>query len=108
MKISRAEAKELIHGTRAKGTVFGVRFIKRTTGEERVMNCRLNVNKYEVGGELPYNPSEYNLIPVWDINLGKNGGGAEGYRMINIDGIIQLTVAGESYEVEESTSSLST
>ena len=38
MKISQAEAKEIIHSTRAKGTVFGVEFIKRTTGEIRRMN----------------------------------------------------------------------
>ena len=101
MKISRAEAKELIASTRAKGTVFGVEFIKRTTGELRTMNCRLDVKKYTVGGELPYSPADYDLIPVWDINLGKNGGGREGYRMINATGIIKLSVAGITYEVEE-------
>tara|TARA_Y100000296_G_C5039452_1_gene189062 strand:+ start:323 stop:643 length:321 start_codon:yes stop_codon:yes gene_type:complete len=100
MKISQAEAKEIIHSTRAKGTVFGVEFIKRTTGEIRRMNCRLDVKKYTVGGELPYHPADYALIPVWDVNLGKNGGGSEGYRMINAEGIIKLTVAGIQYEVE--------
>ena len=98
-KISREDAKVLIAGTRAKGTVFGVEFIKRTTGEIRRMNCRIDVKKYTVGGELPYSPAEYNLIPVWDVNLGKNGGGKEGYRMINAEGITKLTVGGESYEV---------
>lgn len=101
IKISRDGAKELIAGTRAKGTVFGVEFIKRTTGELRVMNCRLDVKKYTVGGELPYKPADYNLIPVWDVNLGKNGGGKEGYRMINAEGITKLTVGGEIYEVDE-------
>ena len=96
MKISRAEAKELIASTRAKGTVFGVEFIKRTTGEVRKMNCRLDVKKYTVGGSLPYHPADYDLIPVWDVNLGKNGGGKEGHRMINATGIIKLSVAGLS------------
>lgn len=102
MKISKATAKELIAGTRTKGTVFGVTFIKRTTGETRKMNCRLDVKKYLVGGELPYNPADYDLIPVWDVNLAKADGGREGYRMINCSGILTLTVGGESYEVDES------
>ena len=101
MKISNATAKELIAGTRAKGTGFGVEFIKRTTGETRKMNCRLDVKKYLVGGELKYNPADYDLIPVWDVNVAKAEGGREGYRMINATGIIRLTVSGVSYEVEE-------
>jgi len=102
MKISKATARELIASTRAKGTVFGVTFIKRTTGETRKMNCRLDVKKYLVGGELPYKPADYNLIPVWDVNAAKAAGGREGYRMINCAGILSLTVGGESYEVDAS------
>ena len=102
MKISKATARELIASTRTKGTVFGVTFIKRTTGETRKMNCRLDVKKYLVGGELSYNPADYDLIPVWDVNLAKAEGGREGYRMINCTGILSLTVSGESYEVDAS------
>ena len=102
MKISKVTAKELIAGTRKKGTVFGVEFIKRTTGEIRKMNCRLDVKKYLVGGELAYNPADYDLIPVWDVNIAKAEGGREGYRMINCTGILSLTVGGERYEVDES------
>jgi len=102
MKISKATARELIASTRVKGTVFGVTFIKRTTGETRKMNCRLDVKKYLVGGELPYKPADYNLIPVWDVNAAKAAGGREGYRMINCAGILSLTVGGESYEVDAS------
>ena len=65
------------------------------------MNCRLDVKKYLVGGELKYNPADYDLIPVWDVNVAKAEGGREGYRMINATGIIRLTVSGVSYEVEE-------
>ena len=89
--ISQEEAKKLIRDT--KGKFFTVTFIKRTTGETRVMNARLGVKAYLKGGELPYDPNEKNLIPVYDVKTG-------GYRMISGDSIIHLKIGTNEYDVK--------
>jgi len=89
MVISKTEAVELIKET--KGTFFSVEFVKRTTNEFRKMTCRLGVKKYLKGGVLAYNPSEYNLLGVFDIN--------NGYRMINLDTLSKLKVSHKEYQV---------
>lgn len=65
------------------GSIFTAIFIKRTTGELRTMRCRVGVKKYLHGGELPYDPMEKGLIPVYDIDKAD-------YRTIPIDAIKEL------------------
>jgi hypothetical protein len=91
--ISKLEAAQKIRDT--KGKMFTVTFIERTNGQKRVMNGRLGVKVYLVGGVLPYNPNEKGLIPVKDNNIP----GRAGYRMINIPGIINLKTGGVEYNV---------
>ena len=62
------------------GRIFGVSFIKRTTGELRTMTCRLGVKKFLRGGELAYSPAKKHLLTVFDMV-------AKGYRMIPLDAI---------------------
>ena len=69
---------------------FTVTFIKRTSGEVRTMNCRRNVVKHLAGGELKYNMADKGLISVWDRQ-------ADGYRAINIGGIVSATINGTTY-----------
>jgi hypothetical protein len=88
--ITKDEAKQLIKNT--KGKFFTVTFIKKD-GSERVMNARLGVKAYLKGGDLPYNPDEKGLIPVYDM---KNGG----YRMINIPTISKLKIGNNEYNVQ--------
>ena len=101
MTISRVKAIELIG--KSKGKCFTVVFVKRTDGSVRTMNCRLNVKKYTVGGTLAYNPTEKHLIPVWDTKAKSESD--SGYRMINTDSIISVTIEGVTYEVEPETTS---
>ena len=89
INISLNEVKSKIHLT--NGKFFGVTFIKKD-GTIRKMNCRLGVKKYLKGGVLKYNPSDYNLIPVYCFV--KNS-----YRMININTIQELKVGGEVFGV---------
>jgi hypothetical protein len=89
--ITRQQAKQLIKDT--KGKFFTVTFIKRTDGTVRVMNARLGVKAYLKGGELPYNPDEKGLIPVFDIPK-------RAYRMINVDTITNLKIGNNEYNVE--------
>jgi hypothetical protein len=91
--ISKQEAAQKIRET--KGEMFTVTFIERTNGQKRVLNGRLGVKAYLVGGVLPYDPDEKELIPVKDNAIP----GRAGYRMINIPGIINLKTGGVEYNV---------
>ena len=90
MKISKVTAIEMIRGS--KGRVFGVTFIKRTTGEARTMQARLGVKKGVTGEGLKFNPKDYALIPVYEMPK-------QQFRMINLEGLTDLSIEGEKYEV---------
>lgn len=66
-----------------KGRIFGATFIKRSDGSVRKGSFRLGVRKYLSGGELKYNPKDYDLISVFDMNK-------RGYRMIPLDAVMEL------------------
>ena len=89
--ISKKDAVNRIVST--SGQVFSARFIKRTNGEVRDINCRLGVTKHLKGGELKYKPAEKNLVGVFDMQGGE-------YRMIDIDGLLELKVNGEEFTIE--------
>ena len=76
----------------SKGKIFTATIIKRTNGERRELNCRLGVKKYVTGEGLKFEPSNKNLIVVFDMQ--KNG-----YRMINIDGLEALKIDGEEFTI---------
>lgn len=88
-KIDTTNAVKLIRST--KGKIFTVSFVKKD-GTLRKMNCRLGVTKHLKGGELAFDPKEYDLIPVFDLQ--KNA-----YRMINVETLVEVSVNGESFEV---------
>ena len=89
MQISKATAKDMIQNS--KGKIFTTTYIKKDNST-RVMNCRLEVKKGVTGEGLKYNPDEYNLIPVYDMQ-------SRGFRMVNIDTLVSLSIANETYEV---------
>lgn len=74
------------------GRIFGVKFIKRTTGEIREMQARLGVKKHLSGGELNYSPVEKNLLIVYDV--AKNG-----YRSIPLENVIEVKIDGQVFRV---------
>lgn len=85
------EAANIIEAS--NGAFLTVEFVKRTTGETRVMNCRTGVKKHLKGGERAYDPAEHRLICVFDMVKG-------GYRSINVDTITRLTIGGTTHTVE--------
>ena len=89
MQISKATAKDMIQ--KSKGKIFTTTYIKKDNSK-RVMNCRLEVKKGVPGEGLKYNPDEYNLIPVYDMQ-------SRGFRMVNVDTLVSLSIANETYEV---------
>ncbi len=111
MKLINAQtAAQLIEDTRAQGSIFTATFTKRTTGEVRTMNARLNVKRGQVGGTLGYDPKAYNLISVYDVENAKRmkalgmddeTAAKKSYRMIAADALISLTVGGTAYTVEK-------
>jgi hypothetical protein len=69
---------------------FGVTFIKRTTGERRVMTCRLRGDTNDK--ERSYDPAKYGLLPVYDVIN-------NGWRSIPLDGVITISINGNLYTV---------
>ena len=85
--ISRKKAVAFIRGR--AGKLFAVRFMKRTTGEERTMVARQGVKAH-----LSVSPSKsgiefeaHGLLPVYDMQR-------QGYRAVPVDGITAIKVNG--------------
>lgn len=78
----------------SKGRLFRVTFIKRTTGEERVMVCRMGVTKDVTGKGLSYDPKDKGLITVYDMQK-------KGYRSLPIEGIKEIRLSGEIYVIRK-------
>ena len=91
--ITRTRAKELIKDS--KGKIFSTSFIKKDN-TVRVLTGRLKVTQYlkENAKEQPYEPSKYNLQPVYDLK-------AKGYRMINLNTLLTLSINKEKYLIEQ-------
>lgn len=87
--IDRSAIAELVNNFH-EGHIFTVTFIKRSTGEERVMNCRKGVKKHLRGGPAAYNPDEHALIWCFDVQK-------QEYRSISIEGILSLKMDGVTY-----------
>lgn len=77
----------------SKGKFFTVTFIKRTTGEVRVMNARLGVKKGLTGGGAVYNAAEKNLLTCYDITKKE-------YRTINLDAVLTVKVNGLTFNID--------
>ena len=83
------ELRELV----GENNIFTVDFIKKD-GSLRKMNCRLGVKKHLKGGELKYNPTEKNLLPVFDMEK-------QSYRMINVSTIKEVRYNHQNFTIEE-------
>lgn len=97
LKVSRETIAGLIQATR--GTFFTVAFIKRTTGDERVMRATLNYTSELVGGEAKYDARAKNLVVVRDLDATREG--VPAIRSINLDAVLWLNANGKRYEVSE-------
>ena len=91
--INKTKAKELIK--ESKGKIFNTSFLKKDN-TVRTLTGRLQVTKHlkENAKEQPYDPSKYNLQPVYDLK-------AKGYRMLNLNTLITLSINKEKYLIEQ-------
>ena len=83
----------LIHVSNS-GRIVSVIFVKRTTGEMRHMLCRRGVKKSIKNVGMSYRPDDKGLFQVWDIK-------AHGYRMIAIEGIVEIKGRGQTWSWDE-------
>ena len=79
----------------SQGKIFGVTFVKRTTGDTRNMSARLGVYKGVTGEGLKYDPESKQLLTVYDMHKGQ-------YRMLNTETLSQLNMGGHAYLVAQS------
>ena len=86
--IARDTAIQIIKNS--AGKIFGVSFIKRTTGQTRHMSARRGVRKDVNGEGLKYNPESKQLLTVYDMNK-------KGHRMLNTETLYRLVLKGNSY-----------
>lgn len=94
--ISRSDAVRHIEAS--GGKLFSVRFAKRSDGSVRTMCCRTGVANRRQGGSLAFDPASKGLILVFDMNIG-TAGGQGAYRMIPIEGLLQIKIDGEWLDV---------
>ena len=90
--INKEEAKKLIHIT--NGKIFSSTFVKKD-GSHRLLTGRLKVTKglKKNAKQRPYDPSKYNLVCVYDMK-------AEGYRMINFNTLLTLSINKTKYIIK--------
>ncbi len=89
--ITTNQAKEIIYNN--KSQIFNVEFIKKD-GTHRLMNARLEVKKGVKGVGLNFDPSQHNLIPVFDMRK-------KAYRMINCNNLVSLSANKQKYLISD-------
>jgi hypothetical protein len=92
--MTRDEFVEFCEMRRRDGRMFSVEFVKRSTGEVRVMLCRLGVTKHLRGGEPAYDFAEKGLLSVWSVK-------DKGYRAVSVEGVKRVKVKGVWVSVDE-------
>jgi hypothetical protein len=88
-KITQEMAEKLIKST--NGRIFSAIFTKKD-GSDRKMVCRLGVTKHLKGGEQSFEPADFDMITVFDVQK-------KGYRMVRVDTLKSVSVDGEEFEV---------
>ena len=76
----------------SKGRIFSVKFIKRGTNLLRQMRCKVYVKDALVGGEQAYNPKDYLLVNVYDMD-------AKHYKCFPLDGLKEIKLDGEWHTI---------
>lgn len=77
-----------------KGSFFTIEFIKRSTGEKRVMTATTNYQTKLAGGDAAYNFDEKKLLPVWDL-------ANKGFRSIPTDAVLTIKAKGNTYTITD-------
>lgn len=101
--ISKEQAcRMLLRLRKSKSTkFFSVLFIRRHNKPgfppERLMVCTFNADKYLQGGPPAYNPDDYNLF--WVVDLESLDDPRTPWRSINAETILALNLNGQRYKI---------
>jgi len=88
--ITTDRAKELIRET--NGLIFSSTFIKKDNSI-RTLTARLGKRyKSKTGREAPYKAQNYNLLPVYDMQI-------KAFRMLNFNTLLTLTINKNKYKI---------
>lgn len=82
-------ARQVISET--SGRWFTVDFTKRTNGELRTINGRIDAKKYVKGNYYNFEPRNYNLYPVYVASLDE-------YRLIPLEGVKSIRANKRVYK----------
>jgi hypothetical protein len=88
-KITREHAIDLIKSS--NGMIFAISFAKND-GSIRNMVCRTGVSRYVKSVGMAYEPSEHDLVTVYDVQR-------LGYRMIRLNTMRQIKIGGREYSI---------
>ena len=91
--INKNKAKELIK--ESKGLIFSTTFIKKDNTIRTLTSRTGKQYASKTGKEAPYKPSDYNLIPLYDMRK-------KAFRMLNLSTLLTLSINKEKYLVEQS------
>ena len=90
--INKTQAKELIK--ESKGLIFSATFTKKD-GTNRILKARIGKKYTPTGNKAPYNPEEYNLMPLYDMKK-------KGFRTLNFNTLLTLSINKVKYLIEQS------
>jgi len=89
--ITTDKAKQLI--SQSNGRIFSAVFVKKDN-THRLINARLGKRyKSKTGKAAPYKAKEYNLLPVYDMQI-------KAFRMLNFNTLLTLSIDKKSYKIE--------
>ena len=88
--ITSTRAKELIK--ESKGKIFSTTFIKKDN-TIRTLTSRTGKQYTPTGKKAPYKPSDYNLIPLYDMRK-------KAFRMLNFKTLITLSINKTKYIIK--------
>lgn len=90
--INKTTAKELIK--ESKGLIFSTTFLKKDNTIRTLTSRTGKQYKSKTGRKAPYKPSDYNLIPLYDMKI-------KAFRMLNLNTLITLSINKEKYLIEQ-------
>ena len=90
--INKTTAKELIKGS--KGKIFSTTFVKKDNTIRTLTSRTGKQYKSKTGNKAPYKPSDYNLIPLYDMRK-------KAFRMLNLNTLITLSINKQKYLIEQ-------
>lgn len=102
--ISKIEARQILTNYK-EGTIFTVVFYKRGNNMLRVMNCRKGVRKGVTGQGMSYDPKQYDLLPVYDVQIAKElkkqgNTKDKAFRMISLERVTKIVMKKTIYIVK--------